>query len=82
MEREQIVFKSDPQRDAYRVIAGFIFQINTTIERWLELKDGEVVELERGEDIDVIQVAVRGGGQNVFWSRLKANDRQVNAKEQ
>lgn len=61
MEREHGVFKSDPQRDAYGVIAGFIYQINTTMERWLELKDGEVLELERGEDIDVIQTAVRGG---------------------
>lgn len=49
-------FLSDPQRDASDVIAGFVFQIDLTIQRWLELKEDEVVELERGEDLDLIQL--------------------------
>ena len=49
-------FVSDPRRDASDVFAGFVFQIDLTIQRWLELKDDEILELERGEDLDVIQL--------------------------
>jgi len=49
-------FISDPSRDASDVIAGFVFQVNLTIQRWLELKDDEVLELERGEDLDTVQL--------------------------
>jgi hypothetical protein len=38
------------------VFAGFVFQIDLTVQRWLELKDNEILELERGEDLDVIQL--------------------------
>jgi hypothetical protein len=47
-------FVPDPQRDSSDVIAGFVFQIDLTIQRWLELKGDEILELERGEDLDVI----------------------------
>jgi tetratricopeptide (TPR) repeat protein len=49
-------FVSDPQRDASDVVAGFVFQIDLTIQRWLEMKEHEVLELERGEDLDLIQL--------------------------
>lgn len=45
--------------------AGFICQVNTTIARWLALKDGEILELERGEDIDVVYGDVSEEGMNV-----------------
>jgi len=50
-------FVSDPLRDASDVFAGFVFQVDLTIQRWLELKDEEILELERGEDLDVIQLS-------------------------
>lgn len=49
-------FISNPKRDASDAIAGFVFQVNRTILRWLELKTDEVLELERGEDLDLVQV--------------------------
>jgi hypothetical protein len=49
-------FISDPLRDASDVFAGFLYQIDLTIQRWLEIKDGEILELKRGEDLDVIQL--------------------------
>jgi hypothetical protein len=49
-------FISDPQRDASDVIAGFVYQVDLTILRWLQLKENEALELERGEDLDVVQV--------------------------
>ena len=59
-------FVSDPRRDASDVFAGFVFQIDLTIQRWLELKDDEVLELERGEDLDLIQLA----GEDVPETRI------------
>jgi hypothetical protein len=56
-----MVFESNPRRDAWGTIAGFIFQVNTTILRWLRLQDGEVLELERGEDIDIVQTEFSDG---------------------
>ena len=59
------IFESNPRRDAWGTIAGFIFQVNMTIVRWLELQNGEVLELERGEDIDIVQTELEDGAINV-----------------
>ena len=48
------------------MIAGFVFQIDLTIQRWLELKDDEILELECGEDLDLIQLA----GEDVPETRI------------
>jgi hypothetical protein len=49
------------KRDAHATFAGFIFQVNVTILRWLQLPSGAHLELEKGEDIDLIQdAAVKG----------------------
>jgi hypothetical protein len=41
-------------RDAWPVIRGYLYQIQHTVERWLTLSEDEVLELEAGEDIDVV----------------------------
>jgi hypothetical protein len=41
-------------RDAYFVLRGFRYQIDITILQWLELRPNQILELERGEDIDLI----------------------------
>src|SRR5713226_10111138 len=51
-----VPFVSNHRRDASDVIAGFVYQVDRTILRWLELKADEVLELERGEDLDVVQI--------------------------
>jgi hypothetical protein len=48
-------FTSKPHRDAFATIAGFVYQVDVTILAWLNLQDKEVLELERGEDLDLIQ---------------------------
>ena len=53
-----MTFVSNPRRDAHATFAGFVFQVNVTILRWLSLKAGEHLELEAGEDIDLIQRGV------------------------
>jgi len=56
-----VTFVTNPRRDASPTIAGFVFQVNITILRWLELRDDEHLELECGEDIDTVQDGSNGG---------------------
>lgn len=50
-------FQSNPARDASSAIAGYVYQIDVTILRWLNLQPNELLELERGEDLDVVRVS-------------------------
>ena len=56
------------KRDAHATFAGFVFQVNVTILRWLHLQPGQHLELEAGEDIDLIQAAAAKGleGANIL----------------
>jgi hypothetical protein len=47
-------FETVRNRDAYPTIRGFRYQVDQTILRWIELSENEILELERGEDIDLI----------------------------
>ena len=47
-------------RDAWAIIRGYVYQVEMTIMRWLDLADEELLELERGEDIDIVQTALNG----------------------
>src|SRR4051794_27702591 len=52
--RSMSEFRSVPDRDAWATIRGYVYQVDHSILRWLDLQSGEVLELERGEDIDLI----------------------------
>ncbi len=41
-------------RDAWATIRGFVYQFDTTLLRWIALKPTQLLELERGEDVDII----------------------------
>jgi len=41
-------------RDAWSTIRGYVYQVDLTIQRWLDLEPNQILELERGEDIDII----------------------------
>src|SRR5690349_6378929 len=56
-----MVATRDRKRDAHATFAGFVFQVNVTILRWLHLRPGQHLELEAGEDIDLIQEAAAKG---------------------
>ncbi|MBV6712503.1 hypothetical protein [Paenibacillus chitinolyticus] len=43
-------------RDAWATIRGYVYQVDLTLEHWIHLNENEVLELERGEDIDVVEV--------------------------
>ena len=44
-------------RDAWGIIRGYVYQVDLTIERWLELQPNRSLQLECGEDIDLISRA-------------------------
>lgn len=45
-------------RDAFSTIRGYVYQVDTTLKRWLDLRVDQHLELERGEDIDLINRAI------------------------
>jgi tetratricopeptide (TPR) repeat protein len=51
-------FSLTRDRDAYATIRGFFFQVERTVQRWLQLADGQSLEVERGEDIDIVAGAL------------------------
>ena len=45
-------------RDATAAIRGFVYQVNLSIVRWLDLSGDDLLRLEAGEDIDHIAAAL------------------------
>src|SRR5258708_6055889 len=48
-------FSLPRDRDAWFVIRGFVYQIDRTIDAWLDLPDGVCLALEAGEDLDRVE---------------------------
>jgi hypothetical protein len=51
-------FRANPENDAYATIRGFVFRGNLTVLQRLNLSKNEHLELECGEDIDVVGKAL------------------------
>ena len=56
--RSAAIFNAPASRDAWPTIRGYVYQVALSIERWLSLSNGQVLELERGEDIDTVTTAL------------------------
>jgi hypothetical protein len=56
-------FELPRDRDASASIRGYVYQVDTTIDRWLSLRPAEELELERGEDIDLLSPAWEAEGE-------------------
>lgn len=52
------MFSTSRERDAFFSIRGYVRQVDETILQWIELGVGQVLELERGEDIDLVSRAL------------------------
>jgi len=48
------MFVEIKNRDAWSTVRGFVYQVDTTILRWLDIADNELLEIEKGEDIDIV----------------------------
>jgi hypothetical protein len=49
-----MAFTPQPGRDAQPAIDGYVYQVIATVLAWLNLADGQHLELEAGEDFDVV----------------------------
>jgi hypothetical protein len=67
------LFQTPRARDAWATIWGEVYQVELTIARWLDLRQGEELELERGEDIDRVSevVTADGEGQERILEQVK-----------
>ena len=50
-------FITNYNRDAWQVTRGYLFQVYITVLRWLNLDEDQKLELERGEDIDIVNLS-------------------------
>ena len=48
------MFTEIKNRDAWSTIRGFVYQVDNTILRWIDLQKNEILELEKGEDVDIV----------------------------
>jgi len=67
-------------QDAWATLRGFRVQIDLSILRWLSLQSEEYLELERGEDIDLVVSAMSDDSIDGFTRKLeqvKVRDRKV-----
>lgn len=70
-------FQPARNQDAWATLRGFRYQIDLTILRWLVLSGQDYLELERGEDIDLVARAVTAEGDDDFVRTLE----QVKVRE-
>lgn len=56
-------------RDAWAAVRGYRYQVELTIGSWLSIGEQEVIELEKGEDIDLVARAINSEG-NATCERL------------
>lgn len=70
-------FQSDPNRDAWKAIKGFLYQIQITVLRWLDLDDNSILYCECGEDIYHVSNLLEAPGfsESRLLEQIKARDR-------
>lgn len=66
-------------RDAWATIRGYVYQVDQTIHSWLNLQPSQVLELERGEDIDVVfgTIDLSGEEQSRLLEQIKYLDKNI-----
>lgn len=71
------VLKRD--RDAWATIRGYVYQVDLTINHWLDLQHDQVLELERGEDIDLVQAVINSPEveQQRLLGQIKHRDKNI-----
>src|SRR5579875_2744945 len=75
---EGALFITRLDRDAWATIRGYVYQMALTVERWLNLQDGQILELERGEDIDVISTGLSANDLQMDRLLEQVKHREVN----
>ncbi len=71
-------FRPARERDAWFTIRGFVYQVELTIDRWLDLEPTEALELERGEDIDIVaNWTISGDSAERLLEQVKHRDASI-----
>jgi len=71
------MFTEITNRDAWSTIRGFVYQVDMTILRWLDLKKEEILELERGEDIDIVESGISESEASRILEQIKYRESTV-----
>jgi hypothetical protein len=72
------ILKLKRNRDAWATIRGYVYQVDLTIEHWINLRDNEILELERGEDIDVVTALTGPEDQsNRVFGQVKHREKNI-----
>jgi len=66
-----MAFVSNSARDAGPTIAGFFYQVNMSILRWIDLESSQRIELECGEDVDTVESDGENGAEKRLLEQLK-----------
>jgi hypothetical protein len=74
---EQLFIVSRGRRDATVVIRGYVYQVNTTLLRWIELPTDSRLELEVGEDIDVVREVLATNAPDRIFEAVKHRERNL-----
>src|SRR6266566_2409435 len=71
-------------RDAWAAIRGYMYQVDRTLISWLKLGPRELLELECGEDIDLLAPALLGQEPDFqrTLEQVKCLDRTVTLRSQ
>jgi hypothetical protein len=72
-----IDFHPGREQDASPTIRGFKYQIQLTLQRWLDLPTGDTLYLECGEDIDRVLHAPDAAGVQRELEQVKARSRSI-----
>lgn len=76
------MFKEIANRDAWSTIRGFVYQVDLTILRWLSLKDNEILELEKGEDIDLINRDIQNKETSRELGQIKYRESKISLNQE
>lgn len=76
------MFKEITNRDAWSTIRGFVYQVDLTILRWLSLKDNEILELEKGEDIDLINKDIQNKEISRELGQIKYRESKISLNQE
>ena len=75
------MFEEIKNRDAWSTIRGFVYQVDVTIYRWVELSGNDVLELERGEDIDIVRKDINNKEVSRELEQLKYRDSKISLNQ-
>ncbi|WP_340397442.1 hypothetical protein NST50_29665 [Paenibacillus sp. FSL E2-0202] len=64
-------------RDAWATIRGYVYQVDLSIKQWIALEDKQVLELERGEDIDVVSEISKSEIQERKLQQIKHREKKI-----